>query len=143
MRIVCAERDFSAIAQRDRYCVEARNIVKPTVRRVVNAPAIPPPDPNPLASDNFRKRHFLADNAGSKRCAQSFIVYCNFESVEHNEAGQQDNRNNYWRCVMACQSAAGNQNDREKGPNDYVTDLRVFVTRHKSLSGIGGGLAAC
>jgi hypothetical protein len=24
-----------------------------------------------------------------------------------------------------------------------VTDLRVFVTRHKSLSGIGGGLAAC
>jgi len=30
--------------------------------------------------------------------------------------------------------AASNQNDREKGPNDYVTNLRVLVSRHRSLS---------
>jgi hypothetical protein len=35
---------------------------------------------------------------------------------------------------MAYQSAASNQNDREKRPNYYVTDLCVLVARHRSLS---------
>ena len=134
MRIIGAERDFSAIVQRNRDCVEARDIVKPAVRRQVNAPAIPPTNANRLASDNFRQPHSLADNAGSKRGAQSFILDRNFESVEQNEADQQDDRNNCWRRVMAYQSAASNQNDREKRPNYYVTDLRVLVARHRSLS---------
>ena len=47
------------------------------------------------------------------------------------------------RWPMIQQSAASNQNDREKGPNDYVTDLRVLVPRHRSLSAGGCGLAAC
>jgi hypothetical protein len=34
-------------------------------------------------------------------------------------------------------------NDREKGANDDVTDLRVLVPRHRNLSLGGGGLAAC
>ena len=80
------------------------------------------------------RAHSLADNAGSKRGAQSFILDRNFESVEQNEADQQDDRNNCWRRVMAYQSAASNQNDREKRPNYYVTDLRVLVARHRSLS---------
>ena len=143
MRIVGAERDFSAIAQRERHGVEAGNIVEPAEWSHMNAPAVPPSNANRLASDNVREPHFLADNAGSKRGAQSFILDGNFESVEQNEADQQDNRNNYWRRVMAYESAAGNQKDRKKGPNDYVTYLRVLVTRHKSLSGIGGGVPAC
>ena len=134
MRIIGAERDFSAIVQRNRDRVEARDIVKPAVRRQVNAPAIPPTNANGFASDNLRKQQSLADNAGSKRGAQSFILDRNFESVEQNEADQQDDRNNCWRRVMACQSAASNQNDREKRPNYYVTDLRVLVARHRSLS---------
>jgi hypothetical protein len=64
----------------------------------------------------------------------SLILDRNFESVEQNEADQQDDRNNCRRRVMAYQSAASNQNDREKGPNYYVTDLRVLVARHRSLS---------
>ena len=108
----------------------------------MNAPAIPPTNANGLAFDNLRKPHSLADNGGSKACAQSSILDRNFEFVEQNKADQQNNRNNYWRRVMAYQSAASNQNDREKGPNYYVTDLRVLVARHKSLSGTGGGLAA-
>jgi len=134
MRVIGAERYFSAIVQRNRDRVEARDIVKPAVRRQVNAPAIPPTNANRLASDNFRQPHSLADNAGSKRGAQSFILDRNFESVEQNEADQQDDRNNCRRRVMAYQSAASNQNDREKGPNYYVTDLRVLVARHRSLS---------
>ena len=62
------------------------------------------------------------------------MVDRNLESVEQNEADQQDDRDNHWRRVMVYQSAATNQNDREKGPNYYVTDLRVLVARHKSLS---------
>ena len=34
------------------------------------------------------------------------------------------------------------QNDREKGPNNYVTDLRVLVSRHRSLSA-SAALAVC
>ena len=41
---------------------------------------------------------------------------------------------------MAYESAASNQNDREKRPNNYVTDLRVLVARHRSLSA-GGAFA--
>src|SRR5262245_55479360 len=101
VRIISTKREFSAIAQRDRYSVEARNIVKPAVRGQVNAPAIPPPNANGIAPNDLRKPHFLADDAGSKRCAQSFILDRNLKSVEQNEADQQDDRNNYWRRVMA------------------------------------------
>ena len=101
VRIISAERKFSAVAQRDRYGVEARNIVKPAVRRQMNAPAIPPTNANGLAFDNLRKPHSLADNAGSKACALSSILDCNFESVEQDKADQENNRNNYWRRVMA------------------------------------------
>jgi hypothetical protein len=45
--------------------------------------------------------------------------------------------------VMAYQPAVSNQNDGENGPNDYVTDLRVLVLRHRSLSVGGCGLAGC
>ena len=143
MRIVGAKREFSAVAQCDRYRVEARNVIKPAVRCQVNAPAIPPVNANRIASDDLRKPHPLADDAESKRCTQSFILDCNLKSVEQNEANQQDNRNNYWRRVMAYESSASNQNDREKGPNDYVTDLCVLVARHRSLSVVGCGRAVC
>ena len=63
VRIISAKGEFSAIAQRDRYGIEAGNIVKPAVRRQMNAPAIPPTNANGLASDNLRKPHSLADNA--------------------------------------------------------------------------------
>ena len=143
VRIISAKREFSAIAQRDRYSVEARNIVKPAVRRQVNAPAIPPTNANGIASDDLRKPHFLADDAESKRRAQSFILDRNLKSVEQNEADQQDDRHNYWLRAMAYESSGSNQNDREEGPNNYVSDLRVLVTRHRSLSVGGCGLAAC
>src|SRR5215831_20783891 len=109
----------------------------------MNTPAIPPANANGLAFDNLREPHSLADNARSKACAQSSILDRNFEFVEQNKADQQNNRNNYWRRVMSYKSAASNQKNREKGPNDYMADLRVLVTRHRSLSGTGGGLAAC
>ena len=143
VRVISAKREFSAIAQRDRYGVEAGNIVKPAERSQMNSPAVPPASANGLASGDIRKAHFLADHAGSKRCAQSFILDRNFKSVEQNEADQQDDRNNYWRRVMAHESAASNQNDREERPNNYVTDLRVLVTRHRRLSASGRGIAAC
>src|SRR6476620_4768085 len=109
----------------------------------MNAPAIPPTNANGLAFDNLRKPHSLADNAGSKACAQSSILDRNFESVEQNETKKQDDRNNQWRRMMAYESAISDKNDRENRPDDYMTDLRVLVTRHRSLSGTGGGLAAC
>jgi hypothetical protein len=80
---------------------------------------------------------------GPNEAHKVFFLDHNFESVEQNEADQQDDRNNYWRRVMSYESAAGNQNDREKRPNDYVTDLRVHVARHRSLSERGCGPAAC
>ena len=132
--VISAKREFSAISQRDRHRVQARDIVKPAVRRQVNTPAVPPADANELTSDNIRKSHFVADNAEPKRDTQSFILDRNLEFVEQNEADQQDDRNNYWRRVMSYESAASNQNDREKRPNNYVTDLRVLVPRHRSLS---------
>ena len=66
MRIVSAERESSAVVQRDRYGVEARNVVKPAAGRQMNSPAIPPTDTNGLTSDNIRKPNFPADNARSK-----------------------------------------------------------------------------
>ena len=64
--IISAEREFSAIAQRDRDSVEAGNIVKPAAGRQMNSPAIPPPDTNGVTPDNLRKPNSLADDAGSK-----------------------------------------------------------------------------
>ena len=66
MKIIGADREFSAIAQRDRDGVEARNIVEAAIRRQMDAPAIPPTNANGLASENLGKSHFLADNAKSK-----------------------------------------------------------------------------
>jgi hypothetical protein len=57
-----------------------------------------------------------------------------FESVEQYDADQQEEQNNEWRRVTAYQSGAGNHNDRQKGPNDYVADLRVLVAHHRSFS---------
>ena len=86
--IISAEREFSAIAQRDRDSVEAGNIVKPAVRRQMNALAVAPPNANRLASDNLRKPHSLADHANAKRGAESLFVDRNPESVEEDEANQ-------------------------------------------------------
>ena len=66
VRIISAEREFLAIAQRDRYGVEAGNIVEPSARRQMNAPAIPPTNTNRLAAHNLCKPNPLADYAGSK-----------------------------------------------------------------------------
>jgi hypothetical protein len=66
VRIISAQCDFSPIAQRHRYGVEARNIVKPPIRRWMNTLAIPPANANGLASFNLSKPNPLADNAGSK-----------------------------------------------------------------------------
>ena len=90
MRIVGTQRDFSAVAQRDGYRVEARNIEKPAVRCQVNAPAIPPMNANGIASDNLRKPHFLADKPRSKRYAQSLILDRDSEFVEEDKANQQE-----------------------------------------------------
>ena len=97
MRIISAKREFSAIAQRDRDGVEAGNIVKPAIRRQVNAPAIPPTNANGLTSGNLRKPHSLANNANTKRGRESFSVDCDPEFVEQDEANQQDDRNDRWR----------------------------------------------
>ena len=66
VRIIGAEREFSAVAQRDRYGVEPRNIIEPSVGSEMNSPAVPPADPNGLAAHNLRKSNPLADNARSK-----------------------------------------------------------------------------
>jgi hypothetical protein len=91
-RIIGAKREFSAIAQCDCYCVKAGNIVKPAVRRQMNAPAVPPADANRLAPANLRKGHSLAEYANTKRGTESFSVDCNPEFVEQDEANQQDDR---------------------------------------------------
>ena len=94
IRIVSADREFFAIAQRDRYGIKARNIVEPAVRRQMNAPTTPPMNANWIASDNVRKPKSLADNANTKRGTESLCVDRNFESVEQNKADQQDDRHN-------------------------------------------------
>ncbi len=66
VRIISAKGEFFAIAQRDRYGVESGNVIQPAARSQMNAAAVPPADVNRLASDNLRKLHSLADNAGSK-----------------------------------------------------------------------------
>ena len=101
VRIISAERKFSTIAQGYRYGVEAGNIVKPAIRRQMNAPAIPPTNANGLACDNLRKTHSLANHANTKRGAESFFVYRNPEPMEQDEANQQDDRNDHWRPPMS------------------------------------------
>src|SRR5215469_15165117 len=66
VRIITPEREFSSVAQRDRYRVKTGNIVKPPVRREMNPPAVPPTNLNRLTCHNLGKQHFLADNARSK-----------------------------------------------------------------------------
>ena len=92
VRIISAKGKFSAIAQRDRDGVEARNIVKPAARSQMNSPAVPPAGANRLASDKLRKPHSLADYANTKRGTESLSVDCDAEFVEQDEAKQQDNR---------------------------------------------------
>src|SRR5436190_3732751 len=66
MSIVSAQRELSAIAQRDRDGIKTRNIVEAAVRRQMDAPAVPPMNANRIASDNVPKANSLADNARSK-----------------------------------------------------------------------------
>ena len=110
----------------------------------MNSPAVPPANANRLVPDDLLKSHSLADYANAKRGTESLSFDCNPEFVEQEEAKQQDHRNDHWRLAMERRSYqfASNQNDREKGPNDYVTDLRVLVPRHRSLSA-SAALAAC
>lgn len=100
VRIISTDREVSAISYGDRYGFKPRNIIQPAVRRQMNSPAIPPANANGLASDNFRKPNSFADNADTKRGTESLFVDRNPESVEQDEANQQDDRNDHRRLAM-------------------------------------------
>ena len=64
--IVSANGKSFAIAQLDRYSIEAGHVVEPAIRRQMNSPAVPPANANRLTLFNFREPYFFADNAGSE-----------------------------------------------------------------------------
>ena len=75
--------------------------------------------------------------------AHKVLLSIVFWVVEQDEAKQQDNRNHQrYLALRQSNKSANNQDDRENGPNDCVTDLGVLVPRHRSLSAAGFGLAA-
>src|SRR6266496_735215 len=90
LRIISAQREFSAIVQRDHHSVQTENIIKPTVRCQMNSPTVPPANANRLASDDLRKRHFFADQPYAETGLQSFFIDLDRQLTEHDRANEKD-----------------------------------------------------
>ena len=112
----------------------------------MNSPPIPPANTNRLACGYLLQRHFFANEPDAEERAQDFVIDRDRQFIERDNCDEKKDRDDQenlplWRRLKKPRERKCKR-PGEQAADQYVARLRVFVSRHKSLSE-AGGLACC